>query len=223
MDGVPLMRLRRFLRANLRLGDRLSEIFYGVWMVTVSVGIASSVLTGETTIEAVLLIALIVNLTWGLIDGITYVLGGEVNRAEEDRKVMELRSGGMPHQREEMMGFLGDTILRNLTEEERWKVVDMLQGSAKPVEGWKVTPGEAAACVAIITIDFLAMLPVVLPFLVLPDLATALFTSHVIAAISFMLVGYAWSIPAGWKRWKAVAVFGLMGTAVIAFSCITGW
>jgi hypothetical protein len=85
-------RFAKLIFKNTTLGDRLCELFYGVTMVSVMIGIINITASGYTNIKHVLLVvAFGVNITWGIIDGTTSVYGGLVDQAEEDRLVNSLR------------------------------------------------------------------------------------------------------------------------------------
>jgi len=83
----------KLILKNTTLGDRLCEIFYGVFMVSAMIGIINITASGYgLDIKHVLLIlAFGVNITWGIIDGATSVYGSLVDQAEEDRLVNLLR------------------------------------------------------------------------------------------------------------------------------------
>ncbi len=69
--------LSHFIRTRLSAGDRLAEAFYGIWMVTVVTGmVRASGGPTEKSIHIMLFAALGVNVTWGIIDGLTYILSG---------------------------------------------------------------------------------------------------------------------------------------------------
>ena len=61
-------RIRTFYAQYLPVGDRLGEMFYAVWMVIVSLGILDTLDPNENAIFYVIIIALGVNMTWGLIE-----------------------------------------------------------------------------------------------------------------------------------------------------------
>ncbi|MEI6842850.1 MAG: hypothetical protein WCK53_16395, partial [Methanomicrobiales archaeon] len=72
-----------FIKSNLSMGNRLSELFYGVMMVAVITGLMNDDLPPtQGTLHLLFIAALATNLTWGIIDGVTSMYGGLVNRAD---------------------------------------------------------------------------------------------------------------------------------------------
>ncbi len=78
-------RVRAFYGAALSTGDRLGEIFYAVWMAVISIGLLNSVdeIT-EDHIAVVVVTALVANLAWGIIDGVTVMLSAVIAWRKED-------------------------------------------------------------------------------------------------------------------------------------------
>jgi hypothetical protein len=82
-----------FIKMRFSVGDRLAEAFYGIWMVTVVTGIAK--VSGEPTEQSVRLMlfaALVTNITWGIIDGLTSILPDFIDRTKEGELIHSLRT-----------------------------------------------------------------------------------------------------------------------------------
>jgi len=92
MTEPTFSRVREFYTKYLPLGDRLGEMFYAVWMVVVSLGILGGTGFEGGAIAYVVLIAFMVNITWGLIDGITVMYSGVIERRRIDGVIHDLQT-----------------------------------------------------------------------------------------------------------------------------------
>lgn len=219
-------RIAKLILKNTTLGDRLCEIFYGVAMVTVVSGIVNVEASGYENIGFTLLfVSLGVNITWGIIDGATSVYGSLVDEAEEDRLVQSLRTDGNRRvEREQATQILQGTILRSLSEEEQSKVVDMLQeGSPQEVREYSASAEDLKMFLAIFLMDFITVFPVIIPFYVLDDPRSALFWSHFIAILLFVVIGMAWAKYLNKKVARAGLALGLLAIGTIGLTYYFGW
>src|SRR5512137_2345580 len=84
-ENQPPKQMIAFVGETLSLGDRLSELLYGVLMVT---SISGLVLIGEpggeNDLYYMLVVLFITIIMWGLLDGISYALLSSANRAEAE-------------------------------------------------------------------------------------------------------------------------------------------
>lgn len=219
--------LREFLKNNLSLGDRLTETFYGVFMVSVVTGMINA--TGDPSdpsVERIMLIsALAVNISWGIIDGLTYVIGGLIDRADEDRIINSLRSDRSVSQlKDKLLENLQDSAVGRLSDSDQIKVVDMIRaGSPEKAPSYFPSKDDYKVALAVFLIDFVTVFPVVLPFIIFQDAARAVFFSHIIAVILFFLIGYYWALYLNWNKLKTGVVLAVIGAIVIAFTFYLGW
>ena len=218
-------RIARLILRNTTLGDRLCEIFYGVTMVTVVSGMVNVEASGyENIMAALLIVSLGVNITWGIIDGATSVYGGLVDKAEEDRLVNSLRTDKNNKDRESAAEILQGTILRSLSQEDQSKVVDMLQaGTAEKPGKYGASREDFKMFLAIFLMDFITVFPVIIPFYVLKDPQSALFWSHFIAILLFVIIGMAWAKYLNKNMIKAGLALGVLAIVTISITYYFGW
>jgi VIT1/CCC1 family predicted Fe2+/Mn2+ transporter len=216
----------KLILENTSLGDRLSEIFYGVMMVSVVIGIINVFESGYMHIKSVLLIvAFGVNITWGIIDGATAVYGGLVDKAEEDRLVNSLRTDKENQvYKEDVKDILQGTILRKLSEEDQSKVVDMIQAEAPEKIGkYGASRDDLKVFLAILLMDFITVFPIIIPLYVVQGVQSAVFWSHLIAVLLFIIIGMSWAKYLNKNAFLAGIALGILGIGVIAFSFYFGW
>lgn len=219
-------RIATLILKNTTLGDRLCEIFYGVTMVTVMIGIINVMASGYIHIKSVLLIvAFGVNITWGIIDGATSVYGGLVDNAEEDRLVNSLRTDKKNQlYKEELNDLLQGTVLRKLNEEDQSKVVDMIQsGTPEKLGKYVASRDDLKSFFAILLMDFITVFPVIIPLYVVNGVRSAVFWSHFIAVLLFVIIGMTWARYLNRNMLLAGIAMGILAIATIAFTFYFGW
>jgi hypothetical protein len=219
-------RIGKLILQNTSLGDRLSEIFYGIAMVSVVSGMVNYGLSGQKELSYVLFfVALGVNISWGIIDGATSVYGGLVDKAEEDRLVFSLRSNKKnSDQREDVAEILQGTILRTINEEDQAKVVDMISAEApEKITKYSATGDDLKVFLAILLMDVITVFPVIIPLYVIDDSQSAIFWSHLIAILYFVLIGMAWAKYLNKNMVKAGLALGMMGAIAISVTYYFGW
>jgi VIT1/CCC1 family predicted Fe2+/Mn2+ transporter len=220
------MRIARLILKNTTLGDRFCEIFYGVTMVTVVSGMVNVEASGYENIGFVLfVVSLGVNITWGIIDGATSVYGGLVDKAEEDRLVNLLRSDrGNQENREKTTEILEGTIVRSASEEDRSRVVDMIgAGAPEKIGIYSASMDDFKMFLAIFLMDFTTVFPVIIPFYVIKDNQSALFWSHFIAVLLFVIIGMAWARYLNKNMLKVGLALGIIALITIAVTYYFGW
>jgi VIT1/CCC1 family predicted Fe2+/Mn2+ transporter len=216
----------RMVRKNLSSGDRLAEAFYGIFMVTVIVGSINAVSPlSPNARDIMLFLALGVNIVWGIIDGVTYVFAKLADRAEQDRLVNSLRASEKNRSaREAVRDSLEGTIAESLSRADQEKIVDMLYTTPPEVRQKYVLSNEdIETAFSIFLIDFLAIFPVVIPFIIIQDIHTALFTSYSIATVSFFVIGYVWAKRLNRNGLIAGLSLASIGVLVILITFYFGW
>jgi len=195
-------------------------------MVVVITGLINSGLPPtQNTLRLLLVAGLAVNLTWGIIDGVTAMYGGLVNRADYYRIANAYRDDrNNPKKRENVRKSLQGTIVENLGEEEQSGVVDMI-GAGEPVTGQKfpATRADWNVAIATILIDFILVFPVMVPYFLIDTVRWAVFASHTIAIVLLAGVAVLWARNLGLNTKKAGIIIALVSFAAIYSTYLIGW
>ncbi len=223
-----LDRIRRFYGREVPVGDRLGEAFYAIWMVVVSIGILNSNPTiTEAHIATVVLIAFGVNIGWGIIDGATVMHTNIIERAQQDQIVYDLRAGGGADARARARAHLADTALAQLAADEQEKIIDALArgpaGRNPATLRYRPGPDDWRYALAILAIDTLVAVPLVAPLLLIPDVATAVYVSRLLATAAFAALGAAYARHLNRNPLLAALYLGTLGYALFTIAYETGW
>lgn len=220
-------KIRHFYGAYCAPGDRLGETFYAVWMVVVSIGLLNS--GGQITpehIAYVVSVALVVNLSWGVIDGITVMLGNIIDRVQRDRVVHDLKAGRNGSEAK-ALADLDDTVVAVLPEAERRRIVAAVAEGPSGADP-RTTPYWPARedwlyALGIVGIDVFVAVPVVAPIILIHDVPTAVYISRLIATAIFAALGAAYARNVNHRRWPAAIVLGALGFALFTSVYAAGW
>jgi hypothetical protein len=220
-------RVREFYNTYLPHGDRLGEIFYAVWMVVVSLGILGGTGFEGGAITYVVLIAFLVNITWGLIDGITVMYSGVIERRKTDGLIHDLQTNNDGSSRRAGASALEDGITSILDPADRERVLDMIVASRRGKDPQKIRyyaeREDWYYALGILIIDLLVVVPLIAPFLMIQDPETALWASRLIASTIFAILGAAYARELNRNRWIAGLFLGTLGLSLSILAFMAGW
>jgi VIT1/CCC1 family predicted Fe2+/Mn2+ transporter len=198
--------------------DRLSEILFGLIMAVTIVGSMSIATAGQDEVRTVMLAALGCNLAWGLVDAVMYVvrtatertrnrvLAGRIAAADADT-ARRLIAQAMP---EHVALITGPDEIEGM----RRRLL-ALPARTRAVLG----PRDFLEAFAIFLMVVVATFPVVLPFLLTANAATAMHVSQATTLGMLFLAGFAFGRHAGYAKplrtGLAMAVFGAVLIAVV--------
>jgi|GEM_PF-2537307 hypothetical protein len=213
-----------FVGETLSLGDRLSELLYGVLMVT---SISGLVLIGEpggeNDLYYMLVVLFITIVMWGLLDGISYALLSSANRAERETLMESLQAESDSDKRNKaIVEDLDETLIARLDDESRSQIAAIigngLPRNAEKMTKNKLTSYEKDIVLAAFLLDFIPLIILVFPYLFFDSVKTAALTSHIIALVMFVVLGYYYSKYAHLNKWKGAFVCGLLGLILVVFA-----
>ena len=222
-------RIKEFYGSYFSIGDRLGESFYAVWMGVASIGLLNATATiTRADVVNVVLVAFVVNLTWGLIDGITAMYTSIIERAERDRLLYDLRTGKSdPRARDAALSSLGETIVGSLDLPGRQKVVDAL-AAGRPGENprnrkYRAGNEDWSYALGTLCIDVFLVVPLVAPIILIPDVKLGVYISRLVATLIFASLGAAYARNLNRNHWLAAAVLGALGAGLFTLTYAAGW
>lgn len=227
MTERPKGRLGKFYSEYLPIGDRIGEMFYATWMAVVSLGILNSVEVQEEYIPAVIAIAFAVNITWGIIDGISVMLSGVIVRARNEKLIYDLRAQKDPLALREAHASLDSSIALSLGSEEKDRIIAQIAegppGSDPYYKRYYPEKADWYYVLGILAIDTAFVIPIVAPLLILPSIPSAILVSRIIATMMFAILGAAYARNLNRRRWLAALFLGTLGFSVSSLAYLLGW
>ena len=224
-----------FQRRYMSFGDMLGEWFYGFLMVAVVCGIIggyseivldSNLGYGRIYLTVVLLLLTFgVNITWGIIDGTTVIYGGLTDKADLERTISKLKKDRNNRElRDRVLDSLGDSSVDYLPDEEKEKIVDRIIDEAPdaPVK-YQMSRDDRNTLIAIASCDILAVIPVILPYLLLGFGKVPLMLSRLIAALAIGYIIFLYAGHTGRRKWLAAGIFYVLTIVMMQITYMIGW
>ena len=224
-----------FQRRYMSFGDMLGEWFYGFLMVAVVCGIIggygeilleSNLGYGRIYLTVVLLVLTFgVNITWGIIDGSTVIYGGLTDKADLEKVIAGLRKDRNNRElRDKLLDSLGDSSVDYLPDQEKEKIVDRIIAEAPkaPVK-YQMSRDDRNTLIAIASCDILAVIPVILPYLLLGFGKIPLLLSRLIASLAIGYICYLYAEHTGRNKWLTAGIFVIFTIVVMQITYYFGW
>jgi hypothetical protein len=195
--------------------DRMAEVICGLVMV-LSFTAATASIFENTTSHALLIAILGCNISWGIVDGVTYVLGNLLNRGARARLILQIKSApDDPHVSQAIAARIENVIGELLTPQQseqvlQWIIQGASQAEAQPTHLRKEDLYTALACFAIV---FGAAIPVLVPFLLIKDEVVALRVSNGLILAMLFAIGWRWAPFANMNR--LATGLGLLSLGVV--------
>jgi len=195
--------------------DRISEVLFGLLMAVTIVGSLSIASAGREDVRTVLIAALGCNLAWGLADAVMFLVRTLTEKIRRSVLVARIRSAdaATAHRMIELALPNGVAALLGPTEFEAMRV----RLRALPeVASSHLTGEDWLGAVAVFLLVVVATFPVVLPFMFVGDLPTAMKVSRYVTVAMLFAAGYALGRYAGHHRPVLTGVvMALVGVALI--------
>jgi hypothetical protein len=221
--------ITNFQRRYMSYGDWLSEWFYGFLMVAVMTGMVSgfaslSLNRTESTI-VLLILTFTVNITWGIIDGATSIYGGLTDKADQEKLIEDLKKDSNDRKkRDELLELLDSSVATYLSDGEKEKILDeIIQAGPEAKRRYHFIKEDRNRMIATASCDILAVIPVILPFLLLGFTALALLSSRLIAATAIGYIVFSYAKHTGRRKWAIAAIFVVFTLVMMSFTYFIGW
>ena len=205
-------------RRMLHPVDRVSEILFGLIMAVTIVGSLSIATAGQEEIGTVMWAALGCNLAWGLVDAVMYVVRTVTERTRNQalaRRIVQAETNVAQDMIQEALpehfaALVGAEELEGIRRRLLELKVDRLG---------VVRPRDFLEAFGIFLMVVIATFPVVVPFLLTDDVASAMHGSQAITLVMLFLAGFALGRYAGYAKplrpGLAMAVFGAVLIAAV--------
>ena len=204
--------------------DRVSEMLFGLFMALTFVGAISVAEPGDAQVRAMFIAALGCNLAWGLVDAVMYLVRTVTDRGRSLTLIRSVRDAPDAATGRLLIERLLSRVAAGLVssaeiEAMRGRIVALTDLPARP----KLKRDDLIAALAIFLIVVAATFPVVLPFAMFEDVATAKNVSRAVALGMLFFGGLALGRYAGYGSWKVGLMMAGLGTVlVVAINALGG-
>lgn len=197
--------------------DRVSEVLFGLFMALTFVGAISVTEAGRDDIRAVLAAALGCNLAWGLVDAVMYLVRTVADRGRLITLIRAVRAAPDAETgRMIIAGSLSKIAAGLLSVPEIEAVRGRILALTDVPERPRLKADDFLAAFAVFVLVVASTFPVVLPFVFIQDVGTAMTVSRVIALAMLFLGGLALGRYAGYGSWRAGLMMMALGSVVVA-------
>ena len=196
--------------------DAICELLFGLFMALTFVGAISVVNPGNGQVRELFVTAFGCNVAWGLVDAVIFLVRTLVDRGRMltlVRAVHAAPDAGTAHRVIE--DARSRTARALLTPAEIELVRGRVAAMATPARP-KFAGRDFLSALAIFLIVVGSTVPVVLPFLLIRDLALAKHLSHGVAVVMLFAGGLALGRYAGYGTWRVGLMMAGLGIVMVA-------
>lgn len=195
--------------------DRVPEVVFGALMAVSFTGSISVAESGSAEVRTMIGAALGCNIAWGLTDAVMYLLGVVTDRHRRLNLLRQLQKAPSP---QEAYGLIAEALPERLAAMAGTEVMEGLRIHLLlmrlPKSILSLRDFQAALGVFILVV--LSTFPIVMPFLLTKDVATALRISNGLALATLFIGGYVLGKYAGASPWRYGFALTIMGAGLIA-------
>jgi len=195
--------------------ERVSEMLFGLFMALSFVGAISVATAGSEDIRTLFISALGCNLAWGLVDGVMYVIACVILRGRTYTLALSVRAADAPSGRNLIAQAMSPALTTLVSADEIEAVRTRLLAQPAP-ERPSLQRDDLLGGLGIFLLCVVATFPVVLPFMLIGDVALAKTVSRGLALAMLFLGGFALGRYAGYGSWKAGFILMITGTLLVA-------
>ena len=195
--------------------DRYSEVLFGLFMVLTFTGTLSVATAGREDVRVMLAAAIGCNAAWGFVDAVMYVLRNVVARGRQASFMRQMQASPTPQARAQIAAELGP-VAGALDAAQLDHIHTWMRAQPVPPRRVTVVGQDLRGALGVFLLVFGSTFPVVLPFLFVDDLHTAMRLSGAVAIVMLFGCGYAWGRFAGGWPLRAGALMVVTGAIIQA-------
>jgi len=204
--------------------DCVSELLFGLFMALTFVGAVSVTNPGAGQVREMFIAAFGCNIAWGMVDAVMYLVRTVTDRGRMLTLIRAVQSAADPQAGQQIIEEALSRVARGLLsraeiEAARGRIMAMSALPDRP----RLQRRDALAALAIFLIVVGSTIPVVLPFVLIQDLAIAKHVSRAIALAMLFMGGLALGRYAGYGSWRVGFMMVGLGTVlVVAINALGG-
>jgi VIT1/CCC1 family predicted Fe2+/Mn2+ transporter len=203
--------------------ERASEVLFGVIMVLTFTGSISVAEGGRAEARELLVGAIACNVAWGIVDAVMYLLASLTERARALARLRAIRDTvGSDAAHQLILGALPDEVRVAVTAEETRTLHQRLRAQSMPALRASLHLDDLLGALAVFLVVSLSTFPLVVPFLLVPDIAVALRLSNTIAIAMLFVIGWRLGTFAGSSGWRVGLAMVAIGLVLVAVTMALG-
>ena len=203
--------------------ERACEILFGVIMVLTFTGSISVAEGGATETRTVLAAAIGCNLAWGIVDAAMYLMANFTDRARglaTLRAIRRSREHDAAHRL--ILDALPPVVAAVLTPIEVETMRERLNQLPEPSALVSLNRADFAGAAGVFLLVFLSTFPIVIPFLVVREVALALRASNAVAIVMLFVTGWSLGRYAGRPGWRTGLGMVAVGLVLVGITMALG-
>ena len=163
---------------------------------------------------------------WGIIDGVLYVLGGVLAWSERYRLLQYVQTSVSEEEAATAISYELDFILEPITSDEQrhalYHDIRAYLSQAEP-QAVGLQREDVVGGVATVLLSVVAVLPSLLPLLLLPDnTALAIRISNIVSFFVIFATGYSWGLHTDTNPWKVGLLLSSVCLAMVLVAMLLG-
>jgi VIT1/CCC1 family predicted Fe2+/Mn2+ transporter len=203
--------------------SRISEILFGLIMALTFTGTLDVATAGNEDVRILLVGTIGCNIAWGLVDAVMFLVAALTERGRSLRTVRAVQDATSPEVGRGIISNALPNVVSSLMSEDdmerlRLGLVAIPSLPARP----SLTREDWLRAVAVFLLVFLSTFPVVLPFMVIGEVQTALRASNLVAIVMMFAAGYLLARHGGYRPLLTGASMVLLGVALVTIAISLG-
>ena len=219
-DELPVPEIQKKLLSPI---ERISEILFGLIMALTFTCTISVIDADRSEAKEMLIGAIGCNIAWGLVDAVMFIL---MTMTENGRGLMIFNFVLKTKQVDKAHQFIADALppviagvmQRQELEDIRQRLIQKNDAPHRK----KLTFKDFKMALGIFILVFLSTFPVVIPFIIIRDLQTALRVSNLTAIVMMFICGWLLGKYGGHKRFVMGVLMSLIGIALVLITISLG-
>jgi VIT1/CCC1 family predicted Fe2+/Mn2+ transporter len=202
--------------------ERASEVLFGLIMVLTFTGSLSAATAGHSEIRAMLIGALGCNFAWGIVDAIMYLMSTLSERSRNYAMARRARASKPEKAYELIKEALPPAIAKDLTAEELERLRSRLLAIPHVPLHPRLHGDDLVGAFAVFLLVVLSTLPVVIPFMIVPEATRALRWSNAVAIAMLFVTGWSLGRYAWHRAWIVGVSMVLVGLVLVGITIVLG-
>jgi hypothetical protein len=203
--------------------ERACEILFSVIMVLTVTGSISVAEGTAVEMRSVLAGAIGCNLAWAIVDAVMYLMATLTERARGLTTLQAIRHGRDHDAGQRLfLDALPPVVASVLTPLEVESVCERLNRLPEPSALVSLNRADAFGAASVFFLVFFSTFPIVIPFLVVRDVALALRASNAVAIVMMFATGWSLGRYTGRSRWGTALSMVALGIVLVGITIALG-